>query len=142
MTTTIPALDEERVSAHFDAEKGISFITYRGVLDATTTRQMYAWVGDLLNVIGPDATRGVVIDFREVKRFTRDNLYTTRRQSSDINESTDNSGHPVALIVANYYQDQMVRVSMMATPGERRKRVVNTRDEALSFINNWQAKAE
>lgn len=137
MTRTLPLLNETDVQARFDQEQGISFITYGRVVNSVTTRKVYGWVDDLLTVIAPDATRGVVFDFRQVKRFMRDNLLTARRYTLESNSKRDNSGHPVAMLVGNYYQEQMVNIAIMVSPDSERKRIVRSFDEALTYIADW-----
>lgn len=139
MMDDLPRLDTEHVSAYFDPQMGISFITYRGHLTAEVTETLYAWVRSLLPHIGPDATRGVIFDFRQVTRFHQGNLEASRKQSVTINQEADNSTHCVALIVDNFYQEQLVSVSMNLTPGEKRKRIVRSMDEALAYIETWHA---
>lgn len=135
----LPILDEERVNAHFDTEQNISFITYTGVLDSEVTAQLYGWVKSLLDIIGPEATHAVVFDFRAVTRFAQDNLRAAQRESKQINRQPAAVNHPVALIVSNMYQEQMVRVANRLSPNEDRKRIVYSMDEAMQFIDEWHA---
>jgi hypothetical protein len=135
--SNLPTLDTPNVHAYFDLEQRISFITYKGTLDSTATNQLYDWVKELLTMIGPDATHGVIFDFRDVVNFVQGNLVTAQRQSKAINQTSDQSNHPVALIVATLHQEQMVRVSMRVSPLEHRKRVVHSLDEALAYIEEW-----
>lgn len=133
----LPILDTPNVHAYFDEGRGISFITYKGILDGAVTAQLYGWVKTLITLIPPDATRGVIFDFREVTQFAQGNLTTAQRQSREINQKEDQSNHPVALIVGNLYQEQMVKVSMKISPLEDRKRLVYTPEEALTYIETW-----
>lgn len=137
MTMTLPILAHENVTAYFDVKLGISFVSYKGVLDSDTTKVLYGWVKSLLPLIGENTTRGVIFDFRQVTRFTRDNLHASRQESSKINRQKDMSTHPVALIVGNTYQEQMVTASMQLTPIEERKRVFYNMEDALDYIEYW-----
>ncbi|RMG70862.1 MAG: hypothetical protein D6711_16430 [Chloroflexi bacterium] len=134
---TLPILVHDGVTAYFDEALGISFVTYKGILNSDVTRALYDWVKALLPLIGENATRGVVFDFRQVTHFTRDNLHASREESTRINREKDMSTHPVALIVENTYQEQMVKTSMQLTPIEERKRIVYSMEDALDYIEQW-----
>lgn len=134
---TLPILVQEGVTAYFDEKLGISFVTYKGVVSAEVTQALYGWVKDLLPLIGENATRGVIYDFRQVTRFTRDNLHTSRNESNKINQERDMSNHPLTMIVENTYQEQMVKISMQLTPIEERKRIVYSMEDAMDYIEQW-----
>lgn len=138
----LPILDTPNVKAHFDARQGISFITYRGDIEAQYTEQVYDWVRDVVPLIGPDATHGVVFDFRDVTRFAPSDISTAQRESKAINQEYDNTTHPVALIVDTFYQEQVVRVTTKISPQEDRKTIVHSMEEALQFIEEWHAEQE
>lgn len=140
MSQELPTLKNENVNAYFDSETGISHIAYTGVLTSSVTSQLYEWVKELMPIIGDNATRAVVFDFRGVTKFAQDNLRTVQRKSKEINRAKDQSDHPVALIVGNMYQEQMVSVTNRLVPGEDRKRIVHSQEEALAYINEWHIK--
>jgi hypothetical protein len=133
----LPQLDTPNIRAYFDEERGISLISYKGLLDSTVTTQLYAWVRELLPLLSPDATRGVIFDFRQVTQFASGNISTARDQSKQINQNQDATNHPVALIVSTLYQEQMVKVTMKLSPREERKKIVHALDEALTYIQQW-----
>jgi hypothetical protein len=46
--------------------------------------------------------------------------------------------HPVALVVGSLYQRMTVKTAMNVTPQQKRKRIVESLEDALEFINQWQ----
>jgi hypothetical protein len=133
----LPALETERVKAHFDPSQGISYIQYSGDVDGNDTRQVYSWVRELLTVIGDNATYGVIFDFREVTHFATDNMAATRRETKKINTERDNSNHPIALIVRTLYQEKLVEVTARVSSDSDRKQIVYSMEEAMAFIHGW-----
>ncbi|MFN8371794.1 MAG: hypothetical protein U0694_02810 [Anaerolineae bacterium] len=131
-------LELEQVSGHFDEDQGILFVTYRGLVTADTSAKVYAWIGRLVQQSSDiGVARGSVYDFRAVKDFVVGSITTTQTRSQTLNTKVDISNHPVALIVGNLYQRMTVKTTMNVTPQQRRKRIVESMDEALAFINEW-----
>jgi bifunctional ADP-heptose synthase (sugar kinase/adenylyltransferase) len=135
-------LELEQVSGYFDDESGILFITYRGLVTGDVSAKVYAWLGRLIQQgHDPASARGSVYDFREVKDFVMGNLTTTHTRSQSLNTKVDITNHPVALIVGNMYQRMTIKTTMNITPQQRRKRIVESMEEALAFIEEWHRNA-
>jgi hypothetical protein len=141
-------LETDKASGYYDDEQGILFVTYRDVISPDTTAQVYAWIGRLL-ATEPDAVmraRGSIYDFSEVMGIDSRNLTSAQRQSQQLNTKVDMSSHPVALVVTDPLQEQLLRVTMKISPQQERKRIVRTMEEAHAFINSFypvrQNKAE
>ncbi len=137
MSEDLPVLDLENVYAHFDTEKNVSFITYKGTINSSTTKKYYDWVRELLKLIDPNRTHAVIFDFRQVTTFDQGNLIAVKRQSDSISRNEDQINHPVALIVETLYQEKMVQVSMQLSKTSTRQRIVYSMDEAWTFIESW-----
>lgn len=137
--TMLPVLDSETVHAYRDAETDISYITYKGAVDGRTTQAVYEWVKDLLTYIDNTKTRGVVMDFRQVTKFMPDHLSTVRRESRDLNKA-ETLVHPVAMVVQNLYQEQMVKVSVRMSERPDHVQFVNSIEEGLAFFADWNAR--
>lgn len=142
MSEKLPVLDLENVSAYFDPEKNVSFVTYKGKIGSYTTKKFYDWVRELLKIIEAERTYAVIFDFRQVTEFDQGNLITVKRQSDSISRKEVQINHPVALIVESIYQEKMVKISMQLSKTETRQRVVYSMDEAWLFIKNWHAARE
>ena len=81
--------------------------------------------------------RGSIYDFRLVTDFTNRNATTTQRESGKLNRNVDMRNHPVALLVNTIFQEQFVKAFMQLTPGDQRKRIVRSEEDALAFIANF-----
>lgn len=127
----------DRASAYFDPEEGIAYITYSGSLDGEVTVQVYDWLSALYDKVGLENIYGQVFDFRAVENFDQSNLTTARRTSNRMNMSKDTSQFPVALIVANHAQEEILRGPMRIPEGHVRKRIVWSQDEAIEFLHSW-----
>jgi hypothetical protein len=129
----------ERAAIHFDPETRIVEIVYRGALDGETNARVYQWLEELYHEVGIDKIWGQIFDFRNVTEFLQDNLKTARRNSARLNMRTDVSQFPAALIVNDFYHEEILRGSMRVSTENIRKRIVWSRDEALEFIEEWHA---
>lgn len=134
----IPSLETENVSAYYDTEARITFVTYRGELNAQVTDTYYQWLNRLIVALDGAVSRGVVFDFRAVTNFHKSNLIATNRNSRQTKRRHPNTHtHPVALITATMYQESMVRITTHLTGQEWRKQIVHTMDDAIAFIDSW-----
>jgi hypothetical protein len=133
----IERLELEQVTGYFDEETKLLITTFRGLLTADTSAKVYAWLGRLIQTYGIGLARGSVYDFREVTDFALGNLTTTQARSSSLNSKANISNHPVALIVGGLYQRMTVKTAMNVTPQQKRKRIVESMEEARAFIEEW-----
>lgn len=127
-----------QVVSYFDDETGIVYVIYRGVLSPDVTAQVYKWMAESVQQMDIKLVRGGIYDFREVTDFNKGNLATANRESRSFNTKVDVSSIPAALIVSTLFQEQMVKVSMQITPGQDRKRIVKSMDDAVAFIKQFQ----
>ncbi len=116
-------------------------MTYHGLVTADVSAKVYAWIGRLIAGSNQDTSHalGSVFDFRDVKDFVLGNLTTTQTRSNTLNHKVDISNHPVALIVGSLYQRMLIKTAMQVTPQQKRKRIVESMEEALSFIDEWHS---
>jgi hypothetical protein len=135
-----PRLEDENVSAYYDTEKLILFVVYGEILSPEITAKVYEWVNSTSTPVDVEQSRGSIYDFRTVKRFSLGNLPTVQQKSLEMNRKDDLSHHPVALLIDNFYQESMVKTAMQMTPGQERKRIVHSIEEAYAFINEFQGK--
>lgn len=137
-TPTLAAmrLEEKQITAYYDAESRILHVAYRGILSSAVSAQFYSWLGAAIAQFPEEVNRawGSIYDFRDVTQFDNANLFSTQRQSKTLNQQTDFSNHPVAMLVANNIQEEYVRMTMTITPGQNRKRIVFSPEEGLAFI--------
>lgn len=138
----IAALKHENAEASYDEASGIAHITYQGLLTADATNAVYEWLGDLIDEVGLDELYGEVFDFRAVKEFMPDNLIDARRNSRRYNMRHDVKRLPVAMIIANYYQEEILRGPMQNVEKNKRKAIVWNMDEAIAFLHEWHATKE
>ncbi|MFN8371790.1 MAG: hypothetical protein U0694_02790 [Anaerolineae bacterium] len=131
-------MDTPQVMAYFDDETGIVYVTYRGVLTPDITAQVYKWMMESVQFLDISQIHGGIYDFRQVTDFNKGNLATAHRESRNFNVKVDVSNIPAALIVSTLFQEQMVKISMQITPGQDRKRIVKSMDEATAFINQFR----
>jgi hypothetical protein len=133
----IADLKIDNATTHHDTGSGITYITYRGVLDSEVTVQVYDWLNTLYEAVGIDSIYGQVFDFRAVKQFAESNLTTARRTSNRMNMVNDTSKFPVALLVENHLQEETLRGPMRIPEQHARKRIVWSEDEAHQFLQEW-----
>src|SRR5215207_574721 len=112
----VKELKTDYVHCTIDQETRTTRIVYTGEIDAQTTSQVYMW----MMTEGTDEVlknlRGTIFDFRKVKSFNPGNLSTIQRKSRELNTNITTYLIPVALVVANMYQEQMLRVSNQISP--------------------------
>jgi hypothetical protein len=133
----VPQIDAEGITARFDETQSILFVAYRGILIPNLTIQFYEWRAEVVQLIDIKTIRGTVVDFRAVTVFPVRNLTTVYKQSRDANQQIDMSHIPVAMVVSTPEQEQSVRASLQVTPQQNRRRIVNTPEDALAFIEAW-----
>jgi hypothetical protein len=134
---SVKPLETPTASARYDEEHNVVWITYRGLLDAESTASVYHWLADFFDAIDNKEIDGEVFDFREVQTFGPDNLFEARKKSRGFNLKQDVSTLPVAMICANFYQEEILRGPMQNVPENNRKMIVKTEAEAIEFIANW-----
>lgn len=142
LTLADQRLDDKQISAYYNPETGVLHVVYRGILSPDVSAQFYGWLSAAMAQHPEEVlrARGSIYDFREVTQFDNANLFTAFRQSKNLNQQADLANHPVALVVANNFQAEFVRLTMQITPGHDRKRVVATPEEGLAFIEDFHAK--
>lgn len=133
-------LEINQASAYFDSQTQIAHIRYSGILSADVTVDVYRWLDEIYHDIGSENICGQIFDFRDVQSFSEDNLQTARKTSNRMNMKVDNSHIPVALIVANHEQEEILRGPMRIPAEHVRKRIVWSDDEALQFLKEWKEK--
>ena len=134
---SLEPIENENGSIRWDAEKQIIFGSYGQVITEQSTANGYHAWGKIIQAVGVENVRGAVLDFRPVERWEKGNVSVAQGQSYRINTKLDLSRMPMAMIVRTAFQEQMVRFSMKATPGEERKRIVHSMEEALAFIASF-----
>jgi hypothetical protein len=134
-----PPLKTENLHCYNDPDYRLTIVAYSGELTPAVTSQAYAWLGrakpELLKLI-----RGSIFDFRKVTIFNTGNLSTLQRKSRELNAEIKEYQIPVAMLVANLYQEKMVYISSKISPGEDRKRIVKSVDAALAFLEEYNKK--
>lgn len=135
-------LKREQASAYFDEESHIAFITYRGVLSGEESTAVYDWLADLVEEIGLENIYGEIFDFRLVSEFAADNLMEARRNSRRHNMRNNVRNLPVAMVISNYYQEEILRGPMQNVEENKRKTVVWNMDDARAFLDEWHAAQE
>lgn len=133
-------LETPEVTAYYDQEQRIVFITYTETLTPEISKAVYEWANRIATPDEVARTRGSIYDFRPVKKFNLGNLSVVQQKSSQLNRKEDFSNHAVALIVDSFYQESMVRTTMHVTTGQERKRIVHSMEEALAFIDSFHKK--
>jgi hypothetical protein len=140
----IERLDTENFSAHYDTDKRILFVTYRGILTPQVTMQFYQWLGKMIEnrpeLVGE--ALGSIFDFRQVTKFDHRNLTSAQRQSQHVNTQVDLSHHPVAMIASSMLQEQILRLELKISPQQTRKRIVHSEEAARVFINKFKSVQE
>jgi hypothetical protein len=136
----ITELKTEKADARFDEESRIAYIEYRGILTAEESLAIYDWLADLVQELGIENIYGEIFDFREVSEFASDNLMEARRNSRRHNMRNRIRKLPVAMIVSNYYQEEILRGPMQNVEENKRKTVVWNMDDAIAFLRDWHAR--
>ncbi len=126
-------------SLQFDPETGIMRAAYSHYVTANSVAALYQAGMQIVTEFGIESIRGLILDFRQVARFHRENLFTVQSESYRLNSAVPMDDLPVSVIVATPLQQQIVRTSLNTTPGRDRKRMVETLEEALAFIADWHA---
>ncbi|PJF21028.1 MAG: hypothetical protein CUN56_13165 [Phototrophicales bacterium] len=133
-------LQTNQATAYFDPQTQVAHIRYNGVLSADVTIEVYRWLDQLYQQVGTQNINGQIFDFRDVQAFSEDNLQIARKTSNRMNMKVDNSHIPVALIVANHEQEEILRGPMRIPAEHVRKRIVWSDEEARQFLVEWKQK--
>lgn len=136
------ALKREQATAYFDEDSRIAYITYRGVISGEESTAVYDWLADLVEEQGLENIYGEIFDFRLVSEFAADNLMEARRNSRRYNMRNNVRNLPVAMIISNYYQEEILRGPMQNVEENKRKTVVWNMDDARAFLDEWHAAQE
>jgi hypothetical protein len=135
----IPDLKHPNAKAFYNVDNGIAYITYMGYLTADASIAVYDWLNDLIAEVGIDNMYGEIFDFRIVEEFMPDNLLEARRKSRGYNIRNNVKKLPVAMIVSNHYQEEILRGPMQNVEENKRKIIVWTMADALNFLKEWHA---
>lgn len=129
-------LHTSNIDGFFDEQARILRVTYRGVVSAQVTRDVYAWIGRLIMSVGGNVNiaLGSIYDFSAVTQFDSLTLSTTQRNSQAVNRDAELRYHPVGLIVKTPFQREYVRLTMKVSPQEDRKKIVESLEDAEAFI--------
>lgn len=133
----IAPLELEKVHAHYQAEERIAYIRYSGILGSDDSAAAYRWLSELIDAVGIEQIYGEIFDFREVRQFQPDNLIDARKNSRKLNLKIDIHSTPVAMIVHDAVQEEILRGPMRNVPENKRKRIVQSREEAIAFFDEW-----
>jgi hypothetical protein len=137
--TLIAPLEGHNVTCHYDDATNIAYVTYRGQLDAAASAMAYDWLALVSETVG--VPYGEVFDFREVTEFSQDNLMEARKKSRRRNLRANVHQFPVAMIVKDPYQEEILRGPMQVVPENPRKAIVRTPVEAVAFIQAWHERS-
>lgn len=135
-------LELPSVNAYYDSATQLIRINYRGSLDAETPVKVYGWIDEVIAAVGIDNIQGEIFDFRNVTEFQPDNLLAARRKSRRMNLKVAVHNFPVAMIVKNFYHEEILRGPMQNVPENKRKTIVYSEEAALQFIQKWHAENE
>ncbi|MFZ4825742.1 MAG: hypothetical protein ACOYLB_00160 [Phototrophicaceae bacterium] len=139
MMLSFPELITESVTARFDGETHVAYVIYLGSIGADASTAAYKWLQDLLDTIGVESLYGEIWDFSKVTQFLPDNLIDARKNSRKFNLVTQNIERiPVAMVVRDYIQEEILRGPMRNVEENKRKRICHSNDEALRFIQQWR----
>lgn len=133
------SVETEKFSAHYDINTCLLNVAYHGILSPAMTTEFYKWLGSMMRDYPEHVmkARGSIYDFHDVTEFENSNLTTASRQSQQLNMRTDLKNHPVALVVKNKLQEQILRLAMKITPHDERIRIVWSMEEATNYINDF-----
>ena len=135
---TIEPLETNFASAHYDDATRIIHIAYRGYLTSEASSEVYAWLKTVVDEAGVENIYGEIFDFRGVLEFMPDNLMDARKKARGLNLRLEQL-FPVAMVVKDFYQEEILRGPMQNVPENTRKRIVRTPEEALAFLDEWHA---
>jgi len=130
-------LEIEQATAEYNADQKIIMVKYSGYLNAETNTAVYKWLQEFFEIVEIDEVRGEIFDFRDVIEFAADNLMEARRKSRRMNLTRDVTNLPVAMIVKDFYQEEILRGPMQNVPENQRKKIVNRMADAYKFIQEW-----
>lgn len=133
---TLEPLETTNASARFDETSGIVYVTYRGYLNSEASSLVYGWLKKLVDEIGEERIYGEIFDFRNVLEFMPDNLMDARKKARGLNLRMERL-FPVAMVVKDFYQEEILRGPMQNVPENTRKRIVRTIEEGLAFLEEW-----
>jgi len=134
-------LKTEHAQAHFDPQTRLVHVTYTGDLDGDATVAVYDWLDQLYHEVDISSIRGQVFDFQKVTSFAQDNLVLARRNSNRMNMKTDVTHCPVALVIGDFYHEEILRTGMRIREENVRKRIVWNHEDALAFIDAYEPPA-
>jgi len=134
----IPPLQHPNASASYDVATRIAHIAYNGFLNAEASTAVYDWLADLSHEVG--VIYGEIFDFRQVTEFMPDNLMEARKKSRRRALKPQTQAVPVAMIVKDFYQEEILRGPMQNVPENHRKTIVHDLDSALAFLHDWHAR--
>lgn len=134
---SLPTLEIEKASATYDEDTRIVFISYRGDLDGETSTFVYNWLTKIIEAVGIENIYGEIFDFREVEQFMPDNLMDARRNSRRYNMKNNVKKLPVAMVISNHFQEEILRGPMQNVEENKRKAIVWNFDDAVNFLNSW-----
>lgn len=135
----IQDLMTEQATARYDADERILYIAYNGYLNAQTSAIVYQWIQQVIDAVGIETIYGEIFDFRQVIEFAPDNLMEARKKSRRLNLTQAVHNMPVAMIVKDFYQEEILRGPMQNVPENQRKAIVKTMDDARAFLDEWHA---
>ena len=135
-------LEKDGFAAYLDDETKIPHVTYPAHLTPEVTINMYKWFGGLIDKHGIDNLCGCIFDFSNVEKFHPANFRTARAESRKINLKADLGKFPVAFVVEDMKQEQMLRVSMRLTQNPARLRIMYSIESAVAFIQDWYKNLE
>src|SRR5262245_42856881 len=124
-------IDTSEFTGYIDTDRQVLMVVYHVTISSQATAELYAWIQKITeNATPEDMTIGGIFDFRQVKEWNPGTLSSVQRRSTDLNRKVDTSSYPVALLVSNLYQEQLVKAVMKSTPGQDRKKIVRSMEEA------------
>jgi hypothetical protein len=138
----IQRLEREHVTAYYNSERRVAYIEYRGILGAGASNAAYTWLEDVIEAVGIDNIYGEIFDFTKVTQFQPDNLIDARKNSRKLNLRVNIHNTPVAMIVRDEVQREILRGPMRNVPENKRKRIVANEQEAFEFFDEWYAELQ
>jgi hypothetical protein len=130
-------LELPEVTAYYDEAQRIVFVAYTETLTPDISKAVYEWANRIATSEEVARSRGSIYDFRRVQKFNLGNLTVVQQKSTQLNRKEDFSNHAVALLVDTVYQESMVKTAMQISPGQARKRIVHSMEEALAFVESF-----
>lgn len=131
-----PIIDKPNLYCHYDHIKQLPIIIFRDVLKAELIAETHTWLNSILDIVkNENEIQGLIYDLQAVKRFSSTNLEFMPQANK---YGIDLSEIPVALIVANVYQEHQMRDT---SAQEERKWLVNSYHEAFDFIQTFNTAA-